>query len=501
MATITFNTVPANAAASAVFVEQEAKRASLGGLVIPQRIALLGQYNTGKTPTDNQAVNVTSKAQADGLFGQGSMLSLMVEAALRGSRTVPIDAFPIPDEGGAVAASGKISVSVTTVTAGTLAVYIAGKRVAVAVSAGQSDSEIASAIVDAINAKADLPVTAQVNGTNNYEADLTCRWKGASGNGITIKTNLESSDAENAPGGVTLTITDMASGATDPSLATALAGFGDVWYTAVACPFNTDAALDELEAAGDARIAPDVKRPFAGIAGYVDSRTDLLTALESRNSQWTTLVPVEASPNLPLEIAAAVCGEIAAAAQTDPARPFRTLALDDIRPGAGANWTYAEKNQVVLAGGSVTYKDASDVVRIFDLATTRTKTDLGADEDFWRFTVTIFNVQAKIYSLDQLFLGSPFDRAVVVDDSAVTAKSYAVSPRRVKSYVIQLVDELWIANGWSRNRDDIVAGLAAEIDAGNPGRINVLVPDVVAAGLRIVAVKYEWSFTPASVAA
>ena len=136
MATITFNTVPSNAAASAVFVEQEAKRNSLGALVIPQRIALLGQYNTGKTPNDNQAVNVTSKAQADALFGQGSMLSLMVAAALRGSRTVPIDAFPIPDGGGAVAATGKISVAVTTVAAGTLALYVAGKRVPVTVAAG-----------------------------------------------------------------------------------------------------------------------------------------------------------------------------------------------------------------------------------------------------------------------------------------------------------------------------------------------------------------------------
>lgn len=495
--TISFNTVPANAAASAVFVEEEAKRASLGALVIQQRIALLGQYNSAASPVDNTAINITSKGQADALFGQGSMLSKMVDAALRGSRTVPIDCFPIPD-GAGVAADGSIGVSVTTVTAGTLAIYIGGKKVSVSVTAGQTDAQIAQAIVDAVNADADFPVTAALDVT---AADLTCKWKGLSGNDITILANLESADAENVPGGVTLAITDMANGTVDPLLATAFANFGDTHYTSVANPFNTSTALDEMEAAGDARHAPDVKKTFAGFAGYVDTRANYLIALPLRNKPWTTYVPSESGPNMPHEIAAVTAGEVAASAQTDPARPFRSLALDGIRAGTPVNWTYPEKNAVVLAGGSWTFKDATGTVRIGDLVTTRNKTDLGADEDFWRFTVTVFNVQAKIFSLDQLFVGSPFDRAKVVDDAAVTSQQYAISPKKTKAFVIQLIDELWIPQAWSKNRDSIVAGIVTEIDTGNAGRINVLVPDVIAVGLRIMAVKYEWSLQAPSVAA
>lgn len=498
MASFSFSTVPSNAAASDVFVEQEPVRLSLGGLVIPQRIALLGQYNSGKTPTDNQAVNVTSKGQADDLFGPGSMLSIMVAAALRGSRTVSIDCFPVPDDGGATVSEGSVGVTVTTATAGILALYIAGKRVPVTVTAGQTDAQIAQAIVDAINAKQDLPVTAVLDVN---AADLTCRWLGLSGNDITIATNLETADAEGSPTGVTLGLTPMAAGDTDPTLATALGNFGDIWYTIVACPFNTDAALDEMETAGGVRISSEIKRPFAGIAGYTGTRADFLTALDDRNSQWTTFVPVESAPDIPLEIAAVVAGEVAASAQSDPARPFKTLALDGIRGGSLPGWTYGEKNAVVLAGGSWAYKDSAGVVRVGDLVTTRNKTDLGADEDFWRFTVTITNLQAKIYSLDQLFLTPPFDRAVVVDNDTVTSKRYAISPIKMKGYLIQLVDELWIPNVWSKNRDAIVAGIETEIDSDNAGRINVLVPDLMAAGLRIIAAKYEWSFGPVNAGA
>jgi phage tail sheath gpL-like len=56
---------------------------------------------------------------------------------------------------------------------------------------------------------------------------------------------------------------------------------------------------------------------------------------------------------------------------------------------------------------------------------------------------------------------------------------------------------LWIPQAWSKNRDFIVEGIQAEINASNPGRIDVLIPDVLAVGLRIIAVKYQWSFAAA----
>ena len=488
---IEFSVVPSNAIASAVFIEQEYKRQGVPG-PIPQRIALLGQYNSGYTPTDNVALEITSAAEAATYFGPGSQLhrlAIKLFAGL-GNGTVGVDAFPLTS--GTGASTGTITITGDATGSGTISLYIAGQRVPVTVTSGDLVATIATAIAAAINADVTLPVTASAS---LGVVTLTAKWVGLSANGITIEQDLASGESSAEGTGYTVGIVDMSGGTADPSIATALANFGNTWYTWVVCPYSTDTSLDLLEAAGELRIGPTIKKPFAGVAGFNGTRTSFLTALNDRNSPWTSYVCVDSSPNLPGEIAAAVVGVCALSAQSNPARPYKTLALSGIMAGAVADWTYAQKDAVEAAGGAVTYKDSSGVVRIYDLLTTYVTNALGAVDESWRYTVTITNIQAKLYSLDQLFSSAPFDRAIVVDDDAVTAKQYAVSPKRVKGYVISLIDGQWIPEAWSKNRDDIVAGIVAEIDASNPGRINVLVPDIIAVGLRIVAVKLEWSFS------
>ena len=491
---IAFSAVPSNAIASGVFIEQEYKRAGPPG-PIPQRIAILGQYNAGKTPTENVALAITSADEAANYFGLGSMLHRIAIALFLalGASPIEVDAYPIGS--GTGTAEGTFTVTGPATSAGTIALYIGGVRVAVAVASGDAQDAIATAIAAAINADVNLPVTAVAVAN---VVTVTCRWVGLSGNGITLRQDIAAADSISEPAGVAVAIVAMAGGSDDPSIATALANFGDTFYTWVVCPYNADASLDLLEAAGAARIDPSIKRPFAGVVGYNDTRANFLTWLASRNSPWTTAVPVENSPSHVAEIAAAAVGSCAVSANAEPARPFKRLPLPGVVDGGLAPWTYAQRNAVEAAGGSSTYLDAAGIVRIHDLLTTYVTNALGAVDESWRFTVTISNVQAKIYSLDQLFNSAPFDRAVVVDDDAVTAKSFAVSPKRVKAYIISLIDSLWIPEAWSKNRDDIVAGIVCEINATNPGRIDVLIPDIIAVGLRNMAVKYNWAFSPAA---
>ena len=490
---IVFNSVPANAIASGVFVEQEFKRTTPPG-PIPQRIALLGQYNTGKTPVDNVGVNVTSADEVADIAGRGSMAHRMAIKAFGaiGAGTVPVDYFPIA--AGTGTATGTITITGPATSSGALRFYIGGDAVTIAVASGATQNDIATAIAAAINVNLDLPVTAAA-ATN--VVTLTAKNAGLAGNQISVLQNIGSGDPAGSPAGITAVIVAMTGGVSDPSIAAALTNFTGTWYTWVICPYNADASLNLLEATGEARIDPGVKKPFVGVVGYNGTRANYLTWLGDRNSPWTTSVPVDSSPTHPAEIAAAAVGICAVSAQANPARPFKTLALRGVVAGNVPSWTYAQADAVEAAGGSWTETDAGGVVRIKDLLTTYVTNPAGAVDDSWRYTVTITNIQAKIYSLDQLFLSSPFDRAVVVDDSAVSSASFVVSPKRVKAFVIGLVDSLWIPQAWSKERDAIVAGIQAEINATNPGRIDVLVPDVIAVGLRIVAVKYQWSFAAA----
>ena len=484
-----FTLVPSNAIASAVFVEQYNKRAGLSGLVIPQKILLIGNFLAAKSPTPNVARLITSADEAASIYGNGSMLHIMAMHAFAGAGTVPVYALPVA--AGTGSATDTITVSGTASTAGTLALYIAGMRVAVSIVSGAVASAVATAIAAAINAKVELPVTAAAD---SAIVTLTAKWAGLTGNNINVVQNLNSGDVEQSPGTTALTITAMSGGTANPDITAALAGLGDTWYTFIANPYQDTTTLGLVEAAWTARINPGVKRPFVCFYGYVGVYADAVALATGRNSPATTIIPVQASPNMPLAIAAAAAGICANSAQAAPARPWKTLLLPGIRAGTGAPWTYAEKNAAELTGLSTTQPQIDSTVRIFDLVTTYKDNALGADDDAWRYPETIINIAAKMYSLDNLFSGSPFDRAVVIDDDSVTAKAYAISPNRVTAFIRNLVDTLWIPEAWSRYRDSIVNSIVAEIDSTNPGRINVSLTDYPSTGLRIMAVLYNWTF-------
>ena len=486
---ITFNTVPSNAEASAVYVEQEAVSRDTGSAVLDRKLFTLGQYNSGFSPTANVAQLILNKEDAWTRYGRGSMLSRMIELQLNNSGGVPVYAVPLAD-GAGDAATGTVVIGSTATAAGTLSIYIEGKLIGVAVAKDDVHTVVSAALAAAINADLDLPVTAaDVSGTVTF----TTRWKGESGNQINLAANL--ADADATPAGLTLVVTDIGDvvpGTLDPVLTTAFANMGDVNYTDVTCPYTSAASLTAMEAAGVVRDGPAVNKMFAGFVGFTGTVAEFLTALDSRNSEWTTYVPVPGSPSSAYMLAAGEAADFAKYQQATPGRPQKNLKI----PGAiaGNEDMGANADTIVKAGGSWTQNNSDGTVTLKDLCTTRTQEDGGADTDDWRFTVIIPNLQFKRNALEQAFLTDPYDRAVVAPDGGGRGPTYVVRPSTVKSRAIGLVDD-WIERGLSTNRAAIVDNMISEIDSGNPGRINLLIPDVATAGLRIVAVKLEWAFT------
>lgn len=494
---ITFNLVPSTAAASAVYVEQEAVSRGGASPQIPHKILVMGQYNSGFSPTVNTPQLILNKADAWTRYGRGSLLSAMIEKALSKGGGSPVYALPLADDGSAVAATGTLAVSVTTALAGTLAVYVGGVRIPVAVTAGMTDTQIGDAIAAAVNAKLDLPVTAaNVTGTVTF----TVRWKGEAGNQIQLELNRL--DTDETPGGVTVVTTDIGdvvAGATNPVLTTALAAMGDTWFTELVNPYLDATSLTAIESAGVDRADPAVMKMFTHFVGYTDTIANFITALGSRNSEWTNYVPVPGSPTPAYMIAAATGAIFARYQQSTPGRPMKTLTIPDVIAGNESMIPY--NDTVVVAGGSWTINNEDDTVKIGDLCTTRTTEASGAETTDWRFTIIIPNLQYKIYAALNTFLASPFDRAVVLADGSGRGPTYGVRPSTVKAYGIKLVDD-WIERGLSTNRDLIVngdgtgeyPGISAEINSVNPGRIDLLIPDIPSAGLRILAAKIDWAF-------
>jgi phage tail sheath gpL-like len=485
---ITFSNVPGNAVASNVFVEQEPVTRRVGGQLIPRKILILGQFNSGKSPTVNIPQLIQNREDAWDRYGRGSLLASMIETALAGSGTVPVYALPLANAGGAVASTGTFAVTGPASAPGTIAIYVAGRRLVVGVANGDSATTIGGNIEAAINANLDLPVTANnVAGT----VTLTSKWLGESANQIKIGLNL--ADNESLPTGVAIVVTQPASGATDPVLTTALENLGNTWYTEIVSPYLSSASFTAMEVAGVARNNPGVMRQFVGFHGYSGTLADYNTLLSTRNSEWTTIFPVFGSQTPGYEIGSSLAGVFSAIQQATPGRPVKNVILPRVLSGSLNDITYAQRNTLVLAGGSHSYNQPDGSVSVGDLVTTRTTTTAGASTSDWRFTEIIPNLQFKIFQLENTFRSSPFDQGVVLADGGAPGPTYAVRPSTVKAFAVQLVDA-WEALGLSTNRDQIVAGITASIDNSNPGRINLLIPDVPSAGLRILATKLEWDF-------
>ncbi len=488
---ITFNQVPPDAAASRVFVEQENVNRGTGSALLGRKILILGQFNSGKNPTVNIPRRILSKADAWNLYGRGSLLAAMIEVALKEGGGVPVYALPLADNSAGVAAEGDILVGGTATKKGVAAAYVNGVKVSAAVNSGDSAEAIAIALIDAVNANLDLPVTASLDGA---AVVFTSRWKGEASNQINISINLN--ELDETPEGISFMLTQMGdrtAGAEDPDISSALSGLGNEWYTDVVLPYDTDLAISAMEAVGDERDSALINRPFAGFVGYNGDFAGIISKAESRNSQWTTLVPVINSVTPPYMIAVTAASIFGKAQQVNPGRPVRTFKMPGIFSAPGNAIPWGQKDVLVKAGSSYTENQTDGSVTLGDLVTTKKTDASGADALDWRYTIIIPNLQFKRNALEQKYKSSPFDRAVVIQDGSGRGPTYAIRPSDAKVFAIGLVDD-WVARGLSTERDRIVEGIVAEIDCANPSRINLLIPDIASAGLRIVAIKLEWAF-------
>lgn len=491
---IGFSLTPSSAAASAVFVEQENVRRGVGA-ALPHKVLLVGQYNTGNTPTDDVAQQLLDVADAQTRYGRGSMLALMAARAFAsGAVGYDVYALPVADSGTAVKATGTVVVSGTASAAGSIALMIAGVKVTAAIASGDTATAAGDAIAAAVGANLDLPVTAaNVTGT----VTLTARNGGTVGNQIKMSSNPDAGDV--VPAGLTVTVAAaLTNGANDPTLTSAFADLGSTWYTEAVCPYLGDTQVSAFEALGIVRMDPLVKRPLISFIGYTDTRANLLTALgaagsRTRNSEFSAYIPVHGSPSTAFEIGAAFAGMWARHHASDKVgRPVVGNPIPGALAADANDLTYGVKDSGVKLGASYTLNSGSSVLA-GDTVSTRIETNQGVATTSWRFAVIIPNLQYKINGADITFGSSPFQQAVVISDAVDAAPPFAVRPKTAKAYAIALVDD-WVGRGLTADRDAVVDGIQAEIHSSNPGRINVLIPDIPSAGLRILAAKIEWDF-------
>lgn len=481
---VDFNQVPIDLRVPGQYIEIDNTQAVRGLPGMPSRLLVLGQ-RLGGTATTHQPVDVLSADQAAALFGRGSMLHQAIAALKTANRWTKCTVIPLEDDGAAAKASGSILFTGTVTASGTIALLVGGRRVRVGAAAGDTAAEVANATVAAINANADLAVTAAVDGAETAQVNLTARHGGEAGNGIDVRLNYYMGEV--MPAGINATVTPMAGGTANPDIGGAIAAMAATWYTDIVMPYTDAANLVALETELARRHGPTVQQDSVAYGFSSGTHADLTTLGNSRNSPFAYLAGMKRLPSTPWEAAATVAGVAAYYTHLDPARPLQTLPLPGILPPAEEDqFDLEERNLLLFDGmGSLRVDDGGRVL-IERLISTYETNAYGFDDVSYLDLMTLKTL-AYIRYTERARIAMRFPRHKLADDGTRVRPGQAiVTPSTIRAELIALAGD-WEAAGLVENIAQFKADLIVERDENDRNRVNALNPPDLVNQFRVFA--------------
>ncbi|MCP1877436.1 phage tail sheath gpL-like [Bradyrhizobium japonicum] len=488
---ISFNDIPANWKMPLYWVEVDPSKA--GSLTQRQPALLFGYKLASGLATVDVPVPIGSLADAQQGAGMGSMLDAMAQVFFKNSASQEVWMVPIAEPATGVAATGTITVSGAPTQAGTIYVYIAGRRVPVHIDADDTLDIVAQSISEAITADLSMPVLAVAAAA---VVTLTARHKGVEGNDITIAINYGGSLAgETMPAGLTIDIgTGLLAGGTGvPDLTAAISAMGDEIYDYVAFPFTDSTSLDAI----------DMEYGFSDngrwgwmreLYGHVFSArrgtySNLLQWGPNNNSGVISVMSMEpAMPSPPWDVATAYAAKSGRALINDPARPLQTLELTGIlSPPKHQRFLLSECNALAGAGLATQGVGANNVPAIRRETTTYQKNLYDQPDDAYELVTTLATLSALLRRQKHA-ITTKYPRHKLADDGTRFGPGHAiVTPKIIKAELVAQYrqDEFEVL---VENAKAFKDNLIVERDTTNPNRVNVLYPPDLINQLRIFAV-------------
>lgn len=481
-----FSKIPANWRQPLFFVEFDNSQANTAQQ--QQRTLIIGQ----KIAAGNAPVNVPviCSGDADGKTkaGVGSMLAQMNWAYRQNDSTGEVWLLPLADDGAAVAATGTITVTAVPTAAGTLSLYVAGERSQILLTTGMTVTTVAAAIVAALTANTNLPVTA-ANAAG--VVTLTAKNLGLEGNDIDIRYNyLGVSGGEALPVGYVGAIVAMANGTTNPVLTTALANCVDTPFDFIVLPYTDATSLNALKTfLDDITGRWSFNRQVYGhdLTALRGTLSAVTTAGLARNNPHESIVGFFDSPSPNWKWAAAMYGAAAVALRADPGRPCQTLVVNGILAPPPQSRFASVDREALLYSGIATFTVQSDgTIAIENLITTYQLNSFGQPDNSYLEIETLFQLMFLMRDL-ATFVTSKWPRMKLAADGARLAPGVAVvTPTIVKNAIISRYRQLCF-QGLAQKPDAFAAAIIVEQDTGNPNRLNVLWPGTLMDQLRVFA--------------
>jgi len=476
-------TVPFNTIASAGLIrtnvhaiEADGSRAIQGRTARSHKILYIGRKLTAGSVAELVATRVFSGDEADAYFGVGSELAEMVRAGKTANSFTEMWAIGIDPLTGGTAGTVTVTITGPATADGTIHLYIAGHYIPVAVSNGDVQNDIATAVNAAIQAYgkyARLPFTSSV-GTN--VVTLTMKWKGVDVSDV--RTNYN--DGDFTPAGLTVAVAAGVAGAGNPDISEVITAIAAQHYDTFAHPFidATNMGLWKTEMAR--RWEGMVKKWSSSFVGHVGNHGAATSLGNAHNSPYVTIVAGNTSPT-PHYIWAAV-GAAVDAKEPMPSRPRQTLALPGCLPAARDEvWTDDELNALLFDGVSTHRVSESRDVTIDRFITTYQTNAQAVADPTWLDICTPRTLAAIMYDLDSS-VSIAYPRHLLSDDGGELPIGLPVVTPKVMKGHIHNRWKLWRDAGWVEpaSEEDFLDTLIVERPDDSRTRLDAqLSPDIM----------------------
>lgn len=471
---ITFNEIP-NTRIPGVYAEFNLLA---GRRLIPQNeqpVLLIAQGSGVAGMPVNQLIDVYDADQLGAIAGFGSLVHRMARALQTVNHYLNVQAILFDDAAWPAAA---LSVAVddadVATAAGNAEIRINKDVVRVDVAKDDTGADVKAALVAAINADKNLPVTAAVDG-GTTDLVLTAKTKGWVGSLIKVQgscsaTGIDMAVAKNTP---LVTVSTKPDAADMDALLAKVAAAG---HKVLVVPYATADAIASVKTHLDF-VSSGVEKRGARAVFFASSRGDIAAGkvLTAGNNHWRTMIGYSrANRAWEPELAAAAAAVVAA--QQDPGLPVNDLPLtgQDI-PDLEDRLLRSEEEDMLRHGLTPFKVGPGNVLQFVRAITTYTTTENGvADDSLLDFTkpgAADYVRKACVERIQLLF--------------ARVKRSPSVL-RKIRSEllaVLKRLEELEIIEDVDRWKDDLVV----MADPNDNYRAIARIPAAIIPGLHVVA--------------
>jgi phage tail sheath gpL-like len=464
---ITFEEIPSSIRKPGKYFEFNTKLAVRTLPNNKQRLLLIGQKTSSGAHPALLPVQIFSDVQAGKYFGFGSMLHLMARAAIIANPYVDLTCVALDDVNGSSKAERTITITGSANVSGVIVFYIGNERVDVNISKDDSQNVIAQKVVNEINKKSILPVTASVNESQQNVIVLKAKNAGV----VSYEIGLE---YENTITGITISDTYWNGGGSDPDIILALQKVFPENYNIIVTPYNYNDSLVKLRDYLDTVSNGIEQRGAIGVFALTHELSDATTLASLMNHGRMLCAYLRGTRSISYELAS--CMGAVIASEEDPARPLNTLELKGINPPKVADrLTRQEQENCLYNGVTPIEVDTGEKVRIVRAVSTYIADESGMED------ISLLDI-TTIRTLDYVRKACKERIALRFPREKLSSKT----PNKVKTElldVLKKLEELEIVENVDMNKDNLIV----ERDTKDPNRLNAKIPTDVVNGLHIFA--------------